>query len=165
VLDATEHGHTLSTGGLAQPRPPDGCAGSGRSTPSHSQRPLAISSSLTPRLPVTGSLRPASALPTEPLPRGHEPVGRATLHGEVLRCVRSAVRPCDPVMELHRVERTADVTVVPYEGAALFVAIGDLALHLNRRQWDLQASSPHHRHGRAQVVSSTIRSPPEAGIA
>ena len=27
MLDATEHGHTLSTGGLAQPRPPDRCAG------------------------------------------------------------------------------------------------------------------------------------------
>ena len=87
------------------------------------------------------------------------------MQGEVLRGVRSAVRPRDPVMELHGVARSADMTVVAYEGAAPVVAIGDLALHLNRRQWEPQTPPSHHPDGRAQVVSSTIRRPPEAGIA
>ncbi len=87
-----------------------------------------------PPVQVTGSIEPASVLPTEPLPRGREPVVGAAMQGEVLRGVRSAVCPRNPVMELHRVARTANVAVVAYESAALVVAIGDLALHLNRRQ-------------------------------
>jgi hypothetical protein len=52
------------------------------------------------------------------------------------------MRPRDPVMELHRVARSADVTALAHEGAAAVVAIVDLT---SNRGGDVLALARHTR--------------------
>ena len=70
---------------------------------------------------------PTARTPPEPLPVGHEPIVRAAMQGEVVRRVRAAVRPRDPVMELHCLARPAHVTALANEGAAPVVPVVDLS--------------------------------------
>ena len=90
---------------------------------------------------------PTARTPPEPLPLGHEPIVRAAMQGEVVGRVRAAVRPRDPVMELHCVARPAHVTALAHEGAAPVVPIVDLAPHFGGDVFSFARRTRPRLHG------------------